>query len=174
WKPRKFLKTNTSLFLLLTLLAFSVDAQNSKYPYLSLSPKGSITQEVGNTTITIDYERPSVRNRQTFGVLVPWDKVWRTGAGSCTKISFDNPVLVGGQKVEAGKYSLFTIPSPKEWIIILNRDTSLYGSFDYDSNKDVARFIAILRSSNRFYETLNFDIEILPNDAKIYLSWATV
>ncbi len=159
---------------MLALLTFNINAQDSEYPYPSLSPKGNIYQVVGNTTIKIEYERPSVRKRQIFGELVPWGKVWRTGAGSCTKISFDKDVKVGGQKIEAGKYSLFTIPNIQEWIIILNKDTTLYGSYDYDYKKDVARFVTIPIKSNRFYETLSLDIEILPNNAKIYLSWANV
>lgn len=159
---------------MLVLIVSSLIAQENEYPYPSLSPKGNISQIVGNTNIGIEYERPSVRKRQIFGELVPWNKVWRTGAGSSTKISFDKDVKVGGQNIEVGKYSLFTIPSPTEWIIILNKDTTLYGSYDYDYKKDIARFVTIPVESNRFYETLNFDIEILPNNAKIYLSWANV
>jgi tetratricopeptide (TPR) repeat protein len=160
--------------LILTFIAFNLSAQEKEYPYPSLSPKGSISQIVGNTTIEIEYERPSVRKRQIFGELVPWGKVWRTGAGSCTKVSFDKDVKVGGQKIEAGKYSLLTVPNLEEWIIILNRDTTLYGSYDYDYKKDIARFVALPIESNRFYETLNFDIEVLPNNAKIYLAWTNV
>lgn len=160
------------LFLLVTV--GTTYAQDNEYPYPSLSPKGHITQVVGHTTVEIEYERPSVRKRMIFGELVPWGKVWRTGAGSCTKVSFDRDVIVGGQKVAVGKYSMFSIPNPSEWIIILNRDTTLYGSYDYDNQKDVARFVAIPTATSRFYETLNFDIEILPNDARIYLSWADV
>jgi hypothetical protein len=160
--------------LLLTLIVLNLNAQKNDYPYPSLSPKGSIYQVVGNTTIMIEYERPSVRKRKIFGEIVPWNKVWRTGAGSSTKIRFDKDVKVGGQNIEAGKYSLFSIPNPTEWIIILNKDTTLYGSYDYDYKKDIARFVTIPVKSNRFYETLNFDIEILPNNAKVYLSWANV
>ena len=164
----------TIITFVLTLIVYNTSAQDEEYPYPSLSPKGNISQTVGNTIIAIEYERPSVRKRQIFGDLVPWNKVWRTGAGHCTKISFDKSVLIGGQKIEAGNYSLFTIPNPKEWIIILNRDTSLFGSYDYDYEKDVARFTAVPYESNRFYETLNFEIEILPNDARIFISWANV
>lgn len=162
------------IILILVLIVSNLIAQENEYPYPSLSPKGNISQIVGNTIIGIEYERPSVRKRQIFGEIVPWNKVWRTGAGNCTKIRFDKDVKVGGQKIEAGKYSLFTIPNPTEWIIILNKDTTLYGSYDYDYKKDITRFVTIPVESNRFYETLNFDIEILPNNAKIYLSWANV
>lgn len=144
----------------------------AQFDFPSLSPKGTLSQQVANTNISIEYERPSVRNRVIFGGLVPWDQVWRTGAGHCSKISFDKDVMVGGQPIPAGKYSLFTIPNPDEWMVILNSDVSLYGSYDYDPQKDVARFRVRPEVSHRFYETMTLDIDILPNDARIYLSWA--
>ena len=98
---------------------------------------------VGNTTLQIEYERPSARKRKVFGELVPWDQVWRTGAGNCTKIKTNQPIKIGGQQIEKGVYSLFTIPNPHEWVIILNKDTSLYGSYNYNSENDVARFVVI-------------------------------
>ncbi len=157
-------------FITTILIAGNLLAQND-YPYPSLSPKGEISQIIGNTTIQIQYERPSARQRKIFGELVPWNEVWRTGAGYCTKISFDRPIKMNGQSIEKGTYSLFTIPNPDEWIVILNRDTTLYGSYDYQSVNDIARFAVTPHVSNRFYETLNFDIEVVPNNARIYLSW---
>lgn len=166
--------TRIIIILLLSISFIKINAQKEEYPFPSLSPKGRITQIVGNTSLEIEYERPSVRKRQIFGHLVPWNKVWRTGAGHCTKISFDKNVRVEGHEVQAGKYSLFTIPAPNEWIVILNRDTALYGSYAYDYRKDVARFIVLPNASNRFYETLNIDIEIIPNDARVFISWANI
>jgi tetratricopeptide (TPR) repeat protein len=141
------------------------------YPYPSLSPKGTLAQVVGNTQIHIRYERPSARKRKVFGGLVPWDKVWRTGAGHCTKIRVDRAVSVEGQALDKGTYSLFTIPNPEAWIIILNKDTSLYGSYNYNPEMDAVRFVVIPHSTDRYYETLNMDIELIPNDAKVYISW---
>ncbi|NHF58272.1 DUF2911 domain-containing protein [Flavobacteriaceae bacterium TP-CH-4] len=152
----------TSIFL---------SAQND-YPYPSLSPMGNISQIIGNTTIKVAYERPAVRNRQIFGHLVPWDKVWRTGAGHCTKVHFDKSVLVSGQPLTAGTYSLFTIPNPREWVIIFNADTTLYGSGRYDSAKDVARFSVVSKKTDRFYEAMTIDIDFIPNNAQFYISWA--
>ncbi len=164
-----------SLFILIIVPGpISLDAQEAAYPYPALSPKGKILQTVGNTAIEIEYERPSARKRQVFGDLVPWNKVWRTGAGHCTKISVNKNVVVEGQKVRPGKYALLTIPNPEEWIIILNRDTSLYGTSSYDPAKDEVRFTVIPSSTSRFYETLNIDIELIPNDARIFISWADV
>lgn len=157
----------TLLFLTHTHLVVGQD----EYPYPSLSPKGRIIQVVGNTNVEIAYERPSVRNRAIFGDVVPWNKVWRTGAGFCTKIRFDQPVVIGGQAVNPGKYSLFTIPNPDQWIVILNADTTLYGSSNYNPDMDVTRFTVKPSKSPRFYETLTFDIDLIPNNARIYMSW---
>lgn len=163
---------NTILVLSLLLVSYQINGQGIDFPYPSFSPKGNISQTVGNTLVEVEYERPSVRKRQVFGGLVPWNKVWRTGAGNCTKIKFDKDLKIGGQKVSAGKYSIFTIPNIEEWIVIINKDTSLYGSYDYDFKNDIVRFVVIPTESSRFYETLNFDIELNQHNAKIYISWA--
>ena len=159
------------LFILASLtLVPGLHAQDD-YPYPSLSPKGTITQTVGNTQITIEYERPSARNRVVFGELVPWNEVWRTGAGQCTRISFDNYVEIGEHSIPPGKYALLSIPNRDEWIILINRDTTLYGSYHYDPADDIARFPLKSTETSRFYEALTIDIELIPNNAKIYISW---
>jgi hypothetical protein len=153
---------------------FCVSAQNEVSLFPVASPKGIITQVVGNTKIEIEYERPLSRKRQIFGDLVPWNKVWRTGAGPCTKIKLDKPVIIEGQKVPAGSYSLFTIPNPEKWIVIINADTTLYGSYGYDPLKDIARFVVTPRLSERYYEALTIDIDLLQSNAKLYLSWTNI
>jgi hypothetical protein len=158
--------------LFLILLMAVQGSLFAQFEFPSLSPKGNITQVIGDTHIEVEYERPAARNRVIFGGLVPWNKVWRTGAGYCTKIRFDKPVSVGGQQIEAGHYSLFTIPIPDSWIIIFNTDTTLYGSYRYDAEKDVARFVVDSEKSDRFYETLTIDIDFIPNHAHMYVSWA--
>lgn len=159
------------LFAVALILANICAVAQSDYPYPSLSPLGKISQQVGTTLVEIEYERPSVRKRKIFGELVPYNKVWRTGAGSCTKIRFHKPVLVEGQPIPAGYYSLFTIPNPETWIVILNKDTTLYGSFFYNPKNDIARFTVIPSTIERYYETLTIDIDLIPNDARIYISW---
>lgn len=160
------------LLIILILAGFQLNGQDTDYPYPSFSPKGNISQIVGNKLISVEYERPSARKRLIYGGLVPWNKVWRTGAGNCTKIAFDKEVTIGGQKVPAGNYSVFTIPNPNEWVVILNKDTTLYGSYHYNSKNDVTRFTVLPKETNRYYETLNFDIELIQHNAKIYVSWA--
>ncbi len=147
-------------------------ASYGQMEFPALSPKGKIDQKVGNTNVQVEYERPSARNRQIFGELVPWNAVWRTGAGRCTTISFDKDVTIGGQPVKAGKYALFTIPTPKEWVVILNSDTEQFGSFSYNSENDVLRFTVPSEQSRRYYETFTLDIDLVSNNGKINLSWA--
>ena len=81
----------------------------------TLSPRATVTQEIGATTMSITYERPALRGRTIFGELVPYGKLWRTGAGNCTKIKFSSPVEIGKTAVPGGTYSLFTIPDAKSW-----------------------------------------------------------
>lgn len=140
-------------------------------PYPPLSPKGSIEQVIGNTTFKIEYERPSVRERVVFGELVPFGKVWRTGAGHSTLISFDRPVKIYDQEIPSGTYSLFTKPGPSEWMVMINKDTSLVGSRGYKPINDIIQIIAKPAKTKRLYETMTFDIEMVRNHARISLSW---
>jgi hypothetical protein len=138
------------------------------------SPPGTVRQKVGFTTITIYYERPAARGRsesEIFGRLVPFGKVWRTGAGNCTTIKFNTDVFIDGKKVVAGKYALFTIPDREKWTVVLNTDTLAYGAYGYDQNKDVLRTVVDAKDSDRFYESLTIDVDFVPNDARIYISW---
>jgi len=163
------MKSKAILGLGLLLFAYVSSAQ---IIFPVLSPRGSISQWVGNTFVTISYERPAAREREIFGSLVPFGELWRTGAGYCTRLSVDQPVKIGNERVSAGRYALFTIPGEDEWVVILNSDTTLYGTYGYNPDKDVVRFIVKPEKTSRFYESLTFDIDVVPNDAVVYLSWA--
>ncbi len=92
------------ILLTVGLLWISIQAiARTDYPYPALSPPGKLSQIAGNTFIEVEYERPSARKRKIFGEVVPWNKVWGTGAGCCTKIRFDRPVRVKGQQIP-GEY----------------------------------------------------------------------
>lgn len=133
--------------LLFNLLAFGaltifaaggVQAQNDKP---QPSPAATITQKIGLTEVTVNYSRPSARNRQIFGDLVPYGKPWRTGANAATTITFKDAMTVEGNKVPAGEYALYTIPGKNEWTVVLNKNTKLGGETGkYNNAEDVARF----------------------------------
>ncbi|THU40491.1 DUF2911 domain-containing protein [Niastella caeni] len=157
--------------LLTFVLLVTSTSSFSQSIFPGLSPKGRIEQTIGLTNITVDYERPAARGRKVFGELVKYEKLWRTGAGNCTKITFSKPVIINNIKINQGTYSLFTIPNAKEWTVILNSDTSLYGIASYDERKDLLRFKAKPQSTNRFYESLTIDIDVVPNNAVVYIAW---
>ncbi len=92
--------------------------------------------------IKVIYSRPQMNNREVFGKLVPYGKVWRTGANEATEIRFYKDMQLGGKVVKAGTYSLFTIPGEKEWTIILSNDTDYWGAYSYNEKNDVLRVTA--------------------------------
>jgi hypothetical protein len=100
------------------------------------------TQTVGLTDITVDYSRPAVKGRAIWGALVPYDKVWRTGANEATRITFSDDVTINGQPLAKGTYSLHTIPGKDSWTIIFNKTANQWGSFNYDAAQDALRVTA--------------------------------
>ncbi|MBL7768740.1 MAG: DUF2911 domain-containing protein [Flavipsychrobacter sp.] len=102
---------------------------------------------------------------------VDYGKLWRTGAGNCTKISFNQPVTIANTSIQPGTYSIFTIPGKTEWTVILNTDTSLYGNSGYNQQKDVIRFKVTPTTTSKYFESFTIDLDIVPNNALLYLSW---
>ena len=123
-----------SLFLLVSLNI------SSQIQTPAPSPATKVQQTIGLTEVTLEYARPSVRNREIFGNLVPYDKVWRTGANENSVISFSTSVKIGDADVPAGKYSVYTIPNKDSWEFILYSDYNNWGlPSDWDENKVVVR-----------------------------------
>lgn len=157
--------------LVLLFLVLGIGESSAQHIFPNLSPKGRIEQRVGLTDIKIEYERPAARGRKVFGNLVDYGKLWRTGAGNCTKISFNQPVTIANTSIQPGTYSIFTIPGKTEWTVILNTDTSLYGNSGYNQQKDVIRFKVTPTTTSRYFESFTIDLDIVPNNALLYLSW---
>jgi len=136
-----------------------------------LSPKASVMQIVGLSEVSISYGRPSVRGRKIWGELVPFNTVWRSGADEATTITFGDSVQINGQKLEAGKYSFFTIPNENEWTIIFNKVSKQWGAYNYDSTKDALR-IKVKPQEHNFTESLQYNFTDLHTDfVKVNLDW---
>lgn len=104
------------------------------------SPAAEVEQTVGLTEVEVTYSRPSMRGRTVFGDLVPYGKVWRTGANANTVVTFDTDVTVGGKEVKKGSYAVFTVPGEKSWEIMLYSDTNNWGApQEWDEGKVVAK-----------------------------------
>ncbi|MCB9251185.1 MAG: DUF2911 domain-containing protein [Flavobacteriales bacterium] len=127
---------NRSFTLLTAIFIFNVS--NAQLDLPRPSPNASVTQQVGLTDITIDYSCPGVKGRTIWGELVPYDKVWRAGANSATKITFSKPVSIEGTEVPKGSYSILMIPGENNWSIMINSDPTVSAGA-YDSKKDVVK-----------------------------------
>jgi len=137
------------------------------------SPEASFIQQLVNGEIAVQYSRPLARGRKIFGGLVPFDSLWRTGAGGATTINLTEEIIIGDKLLNTGKYALFTIPGEKEWTIIINADTTLHGSFGYSSSKDVLRFKIKSEKSDMFTEAFTISFIELTNKGSgfLVLAW---
>jgi hypothetical protein len=102
------------------------------------SPHETTKGTIDGATISIEYGRPSVRGRKIMGELVPYGKVWRTGADEATTLTTDKAIQIGGASLPAGKYTLYTLPGASDWQLIVNKQTGQWGTV-YDEKQDLAR-----------------------------------
>lgn len=166
------LTCRTSIAVAAMLAAFAGSA-HAQFP--APSPQGTVKQTVGLTDIEIVYSRPSVKDRDIFGKLVPYGKVWRTGANSTTTISFSTDVKVEGKLLPAGKYGLYSIPGDDDWTIIFSSDTQAWGSYQYNEEKDALRVKVKARELDDEIETFTIDInDIRDESATLNLKWDEV
>jgi hypothetical protein len=103
------------------------------------SPTQTIKQDFGIGNVELSYSRPGVKGRNIFGTVVPYDKVWRTGANSATTLTFSDDVTIGGKDIKAGKYGLLSIPGKNEWTLIITKDLNVTSPGAYKEENDVVR-----------------------------------
>jgi hypothetical protein len=193
----------TCLFVLMLLLAGSVRYASAQAPPPVRVPrpsqKASVMQTVGVTDITITYHRPAVKGRTIWGdapagvtvtgeatlddqnarlkgaPIVPYGHVWRTGANEATQFSVTDDVLINGQLLKAGTYSLHTIPTREDWTIIFNSDAGQWGSFSYDAKKDALRVKTKPQMVADTQEWLMYSFDPLTeNSAQVNIRWEKV
>ena len=144
-------------------LSLSVNAQ-IKSPQPSTSQ--TVTQTVGLTNIELSYSRPSMRERNIFGELVPYGKMWRTGANKNTTITFDKDVIIGSKEVKAGTYAIFTKPNAQSWEVYFYSDTSNWGTpADWENEKVVASIKANVVAMPMEVETFTISFDAITNDS---------
>ena len=140
------------------------------------SPSQKIEQTVGLTDVTLEYSRPSMKGRKIFGGLVPYDQIWRTGANANTKITFSQPVMVGGKKLEAGSYAIYTKPGAQSWEFYFYSDASNWGTpQEWDDAKVAAKVNATPYPMPMSVEsfTMTFD-DVKSDSANLGLIWENV
>jgi len=126
---------------------------------------------LGDTYIKVVYSAPQRRGRKIFGELVPFGKVWRTGANEATEITLTGEVEMGGKTVKPGTYALFTIPNADKWTIVLNSVLGQWGAFDYDATKDVMRFDVPTTTAPEIYEAFTIAFEKAGTGTNLTINW---
>jgi hypothetical protein len=166
---RKRLATGVSLVMLIAVLGMAQQPPQDKSK--RSSPPGTAEVTLKNKEITIDYSRPSLKGRKVGQELAPYGKVWRTGANEATALNTAIDLNIGGARIPAGKYTLYTLPSEGTWKLIINKQTGQWGT-QYDESQDLARVdmkkTALSQSVEQF--TISFDKKD-ENTANLNLDW---
>jgi len=156
--------------VLLSSMALSAFAQDFKMP--ASSPAVKVEQNFSTSTIILEYSRPSMKDRQIFGKLIPYGQLWRTGANGATTITLQENLNIAGNDIVAGKYALLTIPGENHWQIILNKNTELWGTNGYDQKDDVARLEIPVERVEPAVHTFSIEIQnTTTTTCDIVLSW---
>lgn len=168
------MKKLITLSIFALFLAFSANtyAQFEHPVHLpNASQKAKVYQQVGVTDIAIVYHRPLVKGREVFGKMVPFGKVWRTGANENTVIKFSTDVTINGKELKAGKYGFHAIPNKDTWTLIFNKDNESWGSYFYNKENDVLR-VDVKPSTVSHNELLTYSFtDVTSNEATINLAW---
>jgi len=173
-----------SFFLILSFLLILPSTTFSQRNRVRASLKASVTQRLGiDTDITIDFSRPGVKGRKIWGELVPYGMApgnkysngkpfpWRVGANENTTIEFNKDILIEGNKLPAGKYGIYMIPSKKDWIIIFSKNNSAWGSFSYKQEEDALR-VTVTPVDAPHQEWMIFEFDSLAGTAATaFLRW---
>lgn len=151
-------------------LCLSANAQQIKTP--APSPTQTIKQDFGVSFMELTYSRPNIRGRKVFGDLVPYGKLWRTGANAATRIRFADDVIIGGTQVKSGDYVLYTIPNQNEWEVIINKGINNWGIDGYKPEEDVAHVKVKPMKMDESMETFTMQFaNMKPASAELHIMW---
>ena len=135
------------------------------------SPTQTIKQDFGLSSIELVYSRPGMKGRKIFGDLVPWNKVWRTGANSATRIKFNDDILIGGQALKAGEYAIYTVPNENEWEVIINKGSANWGT-EYKMEDDIFRVKVKPMKLDQSVESFTMQFgNVKPTSADLQIMW---
>lgn len=153
-----------------TLLLSSADAQQLRTP--APSPTQTLKQDFGLANVEVSYSRPGMKGRKIFGDLVPYGKVWRTGANNATTITFGEEVTIGGKKIAAGKYGLLTIPDKNNWTVIISKQLDVTSPTAYKEDQDVVRIDVKPTSLDNPVETFSMQFaNVKPTSTDLQIMW---
>jgi Protein of unknown function (DUF2911) len=136
------------------------------------SPHETVTATIDGASVSIEYGRPYMRGRKIMGGLVPYGRVWRTGADAATTLTTDQPLNIGGASVPAGKVTLYTLPAESAWKLIINKQTGQWGT-EYDESQDLARVDLTKKTLDTPVDQFTIAIEPQAGGGVLKLTWET-
>lgn len=165
----KSITTFILCFLIIGFVSQTANAQERGSDEARVSPNATVSQTIGTTEVLVTYGRPGVRDREIFGGLVAFDEVWRTGANESTVIVLSDDVMIEGEEVAEGTYSMYTIPGEEEWTIIINEKLS-WGT-QYDEAQDVVRVTTEPEESFYVEQFMIYFEDVSENSGELVLHW---
>ncbi|MFH6602122.1 DUF2911 domain-containing protein [Maribacter algicola] len=168
------MKKILTLTILVISLVFTTDANAQNFSGLDKSPADIASYPPGgrdsNKSVRVIYSRPQLKGR-SLAELAPAGKVWRTGANEATEITFYKDINFGGKDVNAGTYSLFTIPGEKEWTVVLNKNLNQWGAYSYDESADVVRVSATKTMDGSSLEEFSIAYKEIDGGVDLVMGW---
>ncbi|MFY0654903.1 MAG: DUF2911 domain-containing protein [Cyclobacteriaceae bacterium] len=123
------------------------------------SPPARTEATIGKAKVSLEYSQPAVKGRKIWGGLEKYDKIWRTGANEANVLQTSHPLLLNGDTIPVGKFSLFTIPKRDEWIVIINKDFDQWGVYNYNESLDVTRVLVVPQKVSDLKERMTFELD---------------
>jgi hypothetical protein len=173
-------------FIITVILSTGLRSQTAGFPPLDKSPMDmsyypanypvqKIQDKITEPLVTrVIYSRPQKSGRVIFGGLVIYGEVWRLGANEATEIEFYKHVKIGGKKIRQGRYTLYALVNESSWTIIINKETDTWGSFKYDSKKDVVRVEVPVQKTETVLESLSMMFEKTATGCSLDIAWDNI
>jgi len=163
----------SSIIFFCSIISIAVSAQEAIKP--RKSPLAIVTMKYENTYVKVTYGQPHKRGRKIFGGLEKFGEVWRTGANEATEMTITNDIIIQSDTLQAGTYSLFTIPQKTEWTIIINKQLGQWGAYNYHEPSDVLRVnVPVVKIEEVIFEPFTISFEQKNNIADMQLMWDDV
>jgi len=162
---------NAALSICLLSAPLLAQAPEASLKPFQASPAASVTQELGISSLRIDYHRPAVKGRAIWGGLVPYGQVWRAGANDATVFTLSDPAKIAGKELPAGSYAFFIVPGKDAWTLIFNKQGKQWGAYSYKADQDVLRF-DVKPSAIPHQEYLAYEVQVeSPERLHVELHW---
>jgi hypothetical protein len=160
-------------YIIFTIVSFFILHQSNAQEAIKprLSPLEIVTLKYESTYVKVTYGRPHKKGREVFGELVPYGKLWRTGANEATEITFTHDVLINKKKLKAGTYTIFSIPEKDKWKVIFNSDLGQWGAYNYNVDKNVLEIEAKVSTLDVTYEPFTIEFQLQDDEANLLMMW---